>query len=98
VYAQCKHVFSSDFEARRFRKVVSDGMAVETAAEFSRQGEEIRTEARAKDSTIRKGAKAGRKLNVELSRNDPQLERRSLGLRMIDEAFGTEETTANEAA
>jgi hypothetical protein len=100
VYRSVKHVFATDFENRRFRPVVTDGIAAETAKEFQRQSEELTADDRQRDSLIKSADKAGRKLGVRLSKNDPQLERRASGLTILDElgirSGSTEETSPEE--
>jgi hypothetical protein len=80
VYAAVKTVFASDFETRRFRSVISDGVGSETAAEFSRQEEELTAGEREKQTLIRTAARSGL---ARLRPDDPNLERRAQGAAIL---------------
>jgi hypothetical protein len=76
VYRAVKAVFASDFETRRFRPVISDGLASETAEEFGRQEQKLMAGQREKETLIKTVARSGL---ARLRPDDPHLERRAQG-------------------
>jgi len=66
VYSAVKHVFSSDFEKRRFRPVIADGFAAETGAEFRRQGELLTAKDREEAALIKKAQRSASDIGMKL--------------------------------
>ncbi len=72
LYRTLKPLFSAEFEQRRVRPVISDGLAAETGRVFREQGEAVKAEEKSKAQLERRAHKLG--LNV--ARNDPRYEQR----------------------
>ena len=68
LYRTLKPIFSTEFEQRRVRPVISDGIAAETGLVFREQGEAAKAEEKVKAGLQRRASKLG--LNV--NRNDPR--------------------------
>ncbi len=93
VYRAVKAVFTKEFAARQFLPVASDGFAAERQSEFHRQSEKITAEDRAKTETVRRGSRAAKRFDIQLSPSDPKLDRRALGLSLMDDAFAESKPT-----
>jgi len=61
-----------EFEQRRVRPVISDGIAAETGRAFREQGEAVKAEEKGKVTLQKKADRMGLKVN----RNDPRFEQR----------------------
>jgi hypothetical protein len=72
LYRSLKPLFSAEFEQRRFRAVITDGVAAETGRAFRAQGEAAKVEEESK-SRLQQRA---RKMGLNVSRNDPRYEQR----------------------
>src|SRR5262249_18721164 len=80
-YGRVQQIFKTDFEKRRFRSVVSDGIAREREAEFKRQTEEIAS----KEREVASVQKQLRRSGIVIPKDDPRFESRARGAQALRE-------------
>ena len=72
LYRTLRPVFSQEFEQRRVRPVISDGLAADTGRAFRVQGEVIKEE----EKSVARRRKRAAKLGMSIAQSDPRFEQR----------------------